>query len=217
MIFEPLEGRSDEWRNARLGMPTASNFHRIITAKRLQPSTAAPLYEAELIGEKIFRRSVVKDISHYEEVRWGIEHEAEAAEKLEEWLPGLLPGGFELKPGGFMRDSEPGRYGCSPDRIIVSGNRRIIVEIKCPQIPRHIANLVNGFDDDYMAQVQGQLLISGYEEAIFFSYHPDCPPSLVRVAPDKRFMAKLQQLLNEFCESLETNYQRAVRMGKWRI
>lgn len=210
MKFEPIEQRSDEWRTKRLGRPTASQFHRIIQPGRAIKSASYEGYMSELIAERIFGRSMEKDVSGYAAVRWGVEHEDEAAAALEEQLGPLLP-------GGWMTDDDE-RYGCSPDRLLVKGNRRELVEIKCPyEIPKHVSNVLFGPGNDYRAQVQGQLLISGYSYVHFWSYHPDCPPAYYRAEPDEPFMRKLDSLLDDFCRELEDNYQRALAIGGWKL
>lgn len=208
MIFYPLEHRSEEWHAKRRGMPTASQFGRIITPSG-KPSSQAPLYEAELIAERIFDAPMRRDVSNIPAVRHGIETEREAAEVLSAVL------GVELEPGGFMTD-ESGRVGCSPDRLIYHGNRHELVEIKCPyEIPNHVRNLLFGPNDDYRAQIQGQLLISGYDRAHFLSYHPKCPPKYVPIERDEGFIQALAQVLAQFCDRLEADYERALAMGEW--
>ena len=207
MKFEQLEHRSDAWYLRRLGLPTASQFHRITTPAG-RPSAQAPLYEAELIGERIFKRPLGKDVSNIPAVRYGIETEAEAAQMLENIL------GIKLEPGGFMMDDR-GRYGASPDRLLVSGNRREITEIKCPEIPRHIANLLFGPDDAYKVQLQGQLLVSGFDVVHFFSYRSDCPPLHMKIERDDRLINSMKSILEEFCDNLEADYKRALNIGAW--
>lgn len=207
MKFYEIEQRSDEWYAARLGKPTASQFGRIITAGG-KPSGQQPLYMSELVGERIFQRPLGKDVSGIAAVKYGIETEAEAAEVLSDIL------GVDLQPGGFMVE-DGGRYGCSPDRLITTGNRRELVEIKCPEIPRHICNLLFGPGDDYRAQVQGQLLISGFDAVNFFSYRSDCPPRHVRIQRDDPYIRALDTILDQFCEELEANHQRALAAGAW--
>lgn len=207
MIFEPIEQRSDAWLKKRLGRPTASQFNRIFTAGG-KPSTQAPLYMSELIGERIFQRPLGKDIRNIPAVQYGVETEPEAAKMLAEIL------GVDIAPGGFMTDDAE-RYGCSPDGLIVTGNRREAVEIKCPEIPRHICNLLFGPGDDYRPQVQGQLLISGFDAVNFFSYRHDSPPYHKRVERDEPYMRALDAVLDQFCEDLEINYRRALEMGAW--
>lgn len=211
MKFEPIEQRSDEWLKKRLGRPTASQFDRIITpGGRLKLSDKAPLYMAELIGERIFQRPMHRDVSHYPAVQHGVTTEPQAAAALMERI-----GPFE--PGGLFTDDE-GRYGCSPDGILIKGNRKELIEIKCPyEIPNHIRNLLFGLDDKYRAQVQGQLFISKFDCVHFWSYHPDCPPAYYRVDKDEPFMRVLDTLLDEFCEQLEENYQKALAIGGWKL
>lgn len=207
MKFYPIDHRSEEWFGKRRGIPTASQFGRIITPAG-KPSSQAPLYEAELIAERIFNRPMGRDVSGIPAVQHGIETEPEAAGVLSTIL------GVELKSGGFMTD-DTGRYGCSPDRLIISGNRRELIEIKCPGIPRHICNLLFGPGDDYKAQVQGQLAISGFDAVNFFSYSAQCPPCHIRVERDPKFIAALEGILDGFCQRLENDYQRALKMGTW--
>lgn len=207
MKFYPVPQRDTEWHELRLGMPTASQFDRIITPGG-KPSTSAALYEAELIAERIFKRPMGKDIGDIPAVRHGRDTENEAAQMLSNSL------GKPLDPGGFMVD-DTGRYGCSPDRLINWGNRRELVEIKCPYvIPQHVKNLLFGMED-HKAQVQGQLLISGFEVAHCFSYHRDCPPYYALIERDDAFIRALQAILDDFCTRLDIDHQRALRMGAW--
>ena len=215
MKFEPIEQRSEEWLKKRLGRPTASQFHRIIQPGRAIKSASYEGYMSELIAERIFGRSMEKDISERTAVRWGVEHEDEAAEALQERIGPLVPGGW-MTDDALGWDGKPGRYGCSPDRLLVKGNSMELVEIKCPyEIPKHVCNLLFGPGNDYRAQVQGQLLISGYSHVHFWSYHPDCPPAYYRTEVDEPFQRALGNLLERFCAELEENYQRALKMGGW--
>lgn len=207
MKFTPIEQRSGEWIAARLGKPTASQFHRIIQPGRAIRSTQADLYMSELIAERIFGRPMGKDISKIPAVEHGRETEPEAFAALEDRIGPILP-------GGWMTDDAE-RYGCSPDGIHVLGNRKELVEIKCPEsIPRHVCSLL--FEpEDHRAQVQGQLLISNSDVVHFWSYHPDCPPAYRRIERDEPFIRALDNLLDQFCAELEANYLRALKMGAW--
>lgn len=211
MKFEPIEQRSDAWYAKRLGKPTASQFDRIITpGGRLKLSDKAPLYIAELIGERIFKRPMHRDVSNNRAVQHGAATEPEAARALMERI-----GPFE--PGGFFSDDDE-RYGASPDGLLIKGNRNELIEIKCPyEMPNHIRNLLFGLDDKYRAQVQGQLLISKFDVVHFWSYHPDCPPFYQKVEKDEPFMRTLDTLLDQFCELLEENYQKALKIGGWKV
>jgi hypothetical protein len=48
-----VEQGSVEWQMARLGIPTASNFDKIITPKTMKPSASAEKYAWALIAEQI--------------------------------------------------------------------------------------------------------------------------------------------------------------------
>ena len=122
--------------------------------------------------------------------------------------------GLPIADGGFMTH-DSGRYGCSPDWIIAVGNRRELVEIKCPEsIPRHVCNLLFGLGE-HKAQVQGQLLISGFNAVHFYSYHESCPPYYAKVERDEAFISQLQVILDNFCSGLDLDEQRARKMGHW--
>jgi len=208
MIFEPITHRSEAWFERRLGKPTASQFSRIITPAG-KPSSQAAAYEAELIAERIFKCPMGKDISGLPAPAHGIATEAVAAKQLEQET------GLTLSPGGFMTDDKK-RYGASPDRIIVAGNRRELVEIKCPyEIPVQVRALLFGPDEAHRAQVQGQLLISGYNLAHFYSYRSDCPPAYYKIERDETFIAALAALLDDFCSRLDRDEDRARKMGVW--
>ena len=203
-----IEQRTEEWRKARLGMPTASQFDRVVTPKGVL-SEKRYLYAGELIAERIFGRSMAKDVSRYEAVKWGVEHEDEAANALAERIG-------ELQPGGFWTDNDiKPRYGASPDRLLIHGNRQEVCEIKCPQIPTHVRNVLFGMPDEHRTQIQGQLLVSGFDLAHFWSYHPDCPPCYEKVPRDERFIEALRRGLDEFCDELDKAERRARKMGGW--
>ena len=208
-LWHADEQRTEGWYEKRLGKPTASQFSKIITPKRLQKSTSWDEYMARLVAERIFKRSFERDISGDFAVRWGVEHEAEARDALQQQL------GREIRQTGFCTNDAQ-RYGCSPDGVIDHGNYKELAEIKCPQIPRQVETLLFDLDDDYKAQLQGQLLITGYQSVVFFSYHPDCPSKLIEVGRDEKFITALSALLDEFCHDLELNYRRAKNMGVWK-
>jgi hypothetical protein len=51
---------SDEWIAARLGIPTASEFHRIITAVKGDLSKSARKYAAGLVAETLLAKPLEK-------------------------------------------------------------------------------------------------------------------------------------------------------------
>jgi hypothetical protein len=91
-----------------------------------------------------------------------------------------------------------------------------LVEIKCPTIPTQVKHVLYGPGEGYKAQVQGQLMISGYDCVHFYSYRHDCPPCHRMVLRDDAYIRVLHSLLNEFCDRLQKEYERARHMEGWR-
>lgn len=207
VIHDVTQG-SKEWHTKRLGIPTASQFHRIITAKKMEPSKQARQYMYELIAERLLGVPMGHNIDHLRHVQDGKDREPYAARQLE------LVAGEELMPIGFMT-TDNGRVGASPDRAIIRGNRRCGVEIKCPTPPTQVAYLLDGLGDDYKAQVQGQMWVGQFDEAIFFSYHPSCPPFHIITQRDDKFLAHLIPMVRQFCVLLDAETERARKKGIW--
>jgi len=211
-----MDQRSARWYEARLGLPTASQFDRIITPGG-KPASADKVntYLAELIAEKIFGFDEEKQerISRQDAVRYGVERENEAAFALERELSKEF-GNVLLQPGGFMW-GDGDRYGCSPDRQLIEGNRKELAEIKCPTIPTQVKHVLYGPGENYKPQVQGQLLISGYTAVHFYSYRHDCPPCHRVTMRDEAYISTLRSLLEDFCDRLQRDYRRAREMGGW--
>lgn len=212
MRFEPVEQRSADWHKLRLGLPTASQFDRIITPGGKPASVdKVNTYLAELIAEKLFGgpdEEKQAAIARQAAVRYGVEHESNAREALSRIL------GKPIEDGGFMW-GDGDRYGCSPDGIILSGNQMELAEIKCPTIPTQVKHVLYGPGEGYKAQVQGQLLVSGYAAVNFISYRHDSPPCVLRVVRDETYISALSRLLDDFCARLVRDEKRAREAGHW--
>jgi hypothetical protein len=193
-----------EHRKQRLGIPTASNFSKIVSPLG-KPSESAPKYLAALVGERMTGQPMEKDISHVPAVEYGIDHEDEAA------LAFAKKTGLELAPGGFLFDQAL-QAGCSPDRLIAGGSGKNFkpqaVEIKCPEPWNHMYYLLYGPGKDYKQQVQGQMLIGGFQSVHFVSWA--CMPNgtplplcHIEVQRDETFIGILRQQLAIFRDELE--------------
>lgn len=203
MKFHEVEQYSDEWWKVRLGIPTASNFHLFITptGKPTTPDNKERRkYLYRLVAERILEEPMPPRFEGNEYTERGKEMEGEAAQVFRERVGGTL------SRGGFMTIHN-GRYGCSLDRI---WRDKEAVEIKAPAAWTHIQYLVEGPGDRYKPQVQGQLMISEFERAHFWSWHPRFAPVHIIVEPDDRYIARMRQELDLFCEELD-NVERFVR------
>jgi len=203
-ITHQVEQGTEAWRRLRLGIPTASQFGRILTPQG-KPSAQAVTYRNQLVAERLFGQPFGKDLSRIEHVVAGKANEPHAAAQFEALE------GIKLQEVGFITTPN-GRIGCSPDRLIL-GNRREAVEIKCPTIPVHVGYLLDGPSTDYKAQVQGQILIGGFEAVHFYSWNERCPAVHIVFRPDPPYLELLNRALAEFCDLLDAAEARCRSLG----
>jgi hypothetical protein len=203
--FYTVEQSSAEWYRLRLGRPTASNFHRIITP-RGEPSKQAVKYLYKLVCERLLNESQDDELGFVKWVARGKEQEPNAVAQFE------FVNDVRLRPGGFVT-SDDGRIGCSPDRLF-PGNREAL-ELKAPAPFTHLQYLMEGPGDDYVAQVQGQLLVGEFDAVHFYSWHGQMPPFERVTLPDRAYIATLRSVLNTFCDALDMTTMRARSLGAY--
>ena len=180
MRLIPHEQRSPEWFQARLGIPTASNFDRLITSTG-KPSASADGYINQLVAERVTGAAV--EVKVTEAMQRGTDLEPEAR-SLFEFVTDLVVTEAPLCLHDILD------AGASPDAFIGDDS---LLEIKCPSGHTHVEYLRDGcLPSKYIAQVQGQLWITGKVKAHFLSYHPDFKPLMVVVPRDEMFIAKLE-------------------------
>jgi len=191
MIRHDFPQGSQAWHAARLGIPTASNFGRIITPTG-KPSASADAYMHELLAERMLGCPLNTESIDFMERGKALESQAVAFYELQR--------GVDTEAVGFcLADDECA--GCSPDRLVgMEGG----LEIKCPSPAVHVGYLLSGgISDKYRPQVQGSLWITGRWWWDTLSYHPDLPPALVRAERDPNYITALEEALSAFCGRLE--------------
>jgi hypothetical protein len=192
MIIHVCTQGSEEWRRLRMGVPTASEFHRILTPGG-KPSKQAESYLFGLLGELMMGRPL--DAPSFPWMERGHDLESDAANWYE------LQCDIATKIVGFCT-TDDGRIGASPDRLVGDDG---LLEIKCPSPDVHVRYLLfpdRGVDAEYRVQVQGQLYVTGRRWCDVVSYHPELPSVIVRVERDEDYIAKLDAELKTFCERL---------------
>lgn len=198
--------RSDAWHRLRRGIPTASDFDRIITPQGKR-SGQARTYMYQLAYERIlnkdFKRPNLNAIAH---INHGIISEPKAVQAFEQYTS------FRTESVGFITNSEE-TVGCSPDRLIA--NRNEALEVKCPEGHTHVGYLIDGRRDAYEAQLQGQMLIGGFAYVHFFSWHEEFPPYYEIVQPNVPFQMALEQYLAEFDSELRRGVAHVRALGSW--
>lgn len=192
MLVYNFEQGSKEWFALRLGVPTTSNFGKIITPKG-KKSGEFNKYMNKLIAELLTGEA--EPMYKSDAMRRGNELEPEAVEYY------VRHTGRSCKIVGFVT-ADDGRVGCSPDRLV---GRDGLLEVKCPLQTKHTENLISGeIDPQYFPQVQGQLLMAEREWCDWMSYHPDLPASIVRVERDDDYIEKLEDYLDMFITEMDT-------------
>lgn len=177
-----------EWAMARLGIPTASNFAKIITPKTMKLSSQADSYAHQLIAEQLLGEPLDDATSGFMERGTAFEKRAIAYYELQRDCD-TLPVGFVL------RDDE--RAGCSPDRFVGKDG---LVEIKVPGPAKHVEYLLDKDGIGYRTQVQGQLWICEREWNDTLSFNPVLPPALVRQHRDEEFIKALSAAVEQFSD-----------------
>lgn len=184
-----------EWEMARLGIPTASSFKRILTAKTLKLSSSAGEYRNQLLAEWLTGMPLEFGGGPNTLMQRGTGMEAEARMFYE--LQYDVP---EVEQVGFLlRDDR--MAGCSPDGLVGEDGG---LELKCPMMHTHIGYLLDpqSLADQYAPQVQGCLYITGRAWWDLVAYHPQLPPVYHRIARDEKYIAALDAALDTFVADL---------------
>lgn len=196
-----LEQGSDEWLNARLGVATCSNFDKIITSTGKESATL-PKYALELAVQKLLLEP--EESFKSEAMQRGNDLEPEARGLYEEENLVVVD-----RVGMILSDC--GNYGYSPDGLVGDDG---LIEIKCPLATTHLKYLLDDkLPTDYVAQVQGGLMISGRKWCDFISYHPNFQEGrkifIKRVFRDEDFIKSLKigiekviDIRNDFLEKI---------------
>lgn len=197
MIIETaFEQGTPEWFAARAGIPSASNFSKIVTSTGAK-SKSVTGYVYELAGERLL--GTKPEGYTNAAMERGIELESEARAAYE-----MLFDVDVQEVAMCYKDGEK-RFSCSPDGLVEPRIKTMDyyggIEIKCPNLNTHIEYLYKGvLPAKYVAQVQGSLYITGCEYWDFVSYFPGVDLFCVRVYPDQKFHELLEAALLELCE-----------------
>ena len=181
-IIDVIQG-SPEWIAARLGVPSASNFAKVLTPGG-KKSAQADAYVSRLIADILTGQPQSSEPNDAMQRGTSLEPEARAYYEL---ISGHVKQiGFCVHDNGF---------GCSPDGLVGTDG---LLEIKCPLSHTQVEYLRAGvLPSIYIPQVQGQMLVMERGWCDFLSYHPDMKPLLIRVERDEKYIKLLHDALNE--------------------
>lgn len=198
-----VQGTS-EWEAVRLGIPTASEFHKIITAVKGDLSKSARKYAHALVAETLLGRALEKAPGNLWAAERGKKLEAPAREQY------AYSHEVKVRQVGFVT-TDDGRVGCSPDALVIGA--RGGVEIKCLLDEGHTGIFIDGPGDDFRQQVQGNLAIAELEWWDFHAYHPDLPPRTIRTYRDEPYIAKMGAAILDFLAIRDEMLAKAMASG----
>ena len=198
------------WFALRLGLPTASNFAKIMTPKTRKLSAQWKGYACRLIAERLLNVPT-ETIKNIEWMERGTLLEPEAVQRFE------VVNDTTTVPVSFIV-TDDGTMGCSPDRCIFGADPDKplkVLEVKVPAPQTHVEYLLFGRDADYECQIQGQMMIAEVDEAIFYSYHPAGPALTLKTPRDDAFIKDLRSAIGEFNDKLHEYHELAKKLGDW--
>ena len=190
MIILECDQLSPEWFQAKVGLPSAGSFDKIVTTKG-EPSKQRTNYLYQLAGETVsgYKTETYQNLA----MQRGTELEGEARQYFE-FLHDV-----QIRQVGLVYPDEEKKYASSPDGILEDAG----LEIKCPLVHTHVGYLLdNKLPTEYFQQVQGGMLVTGYDYWWFLSYFPGLPALVLRVERDEKFLEKLKAEIDRFCFEL---------------
>jgi hypothetical protein len=196
MRIDQNEQGSPEWLAARLGIPSASMFAKLVTTKGIW-SASADAYINQLVAERLTGEREEVFQSHH--MLRGTELEPDARD-----LYSLISDAEVTEVGFCLHDTLSA--GCSPDGLIGEDGG---LEIKAPAPSTHVEYLRGGvLPSKYKQQVMGCLWITGREWWDFVSYHPTMKPLIVRVERDEEYIAALEKCVTKAVNLIEENVEK---------
>ncbi len=191
LIINSIIQGGSEWQKIRVGIPTASNFHKIVDSKG-NPSKQRQKYLYELAGEMI--RGVKTESYQSAAMLRGIEQES-SARSLYEFINDI-----EVQLVGFCFQDDSRMVGGSPDGLISDDGG---IEIKTAEAHIQVDRLLNGWSlAEHYQQVEGYLMICDRKWFDLMSYSEGLPSLIQRVERNEVFIEKLKAELNAFCLEL---------------
>lgn len=190
-IFD-CEQNSTEWFAARMGIPTASEFSTVMAKGRGG-------------GDSVTRRKYMLTLAaqvitgEYVQTWAGNEH-TERGHAMEDEARQFYAFQRDADPQrvGFMRRA---RAGASPDSTI--GDMGLLeIKTKLPHLQLEVLEQ-DRLPPEHVAQVQGQLWVSGRDFCDFVSYWPKLPLFVKRVERDDAYIANLAQAVADFNGELD--------------
>jgi len=194
-----------EWLQERVGIATASRFADILATIKSGEAADRRNYRAQLVVERLTGKPAENGFTT-QAMRDGTEREPIAK---------ML---YEVRTGHFVEEVGLLRHqiiecGASPDGLIGEDGG---LEIKCPLAATHLKYMRLSSAEappEYVAQIQGSLLVTGREWWDFCSYNPSFPPNLQlivrRIKRDNAYIDRLASEIDKFMNEVRADVESA--------
>lgn len=221
-VFD-IEQGGDDWFQARLGLPTASEFSTVLSEGRADGTMPNAMIDAMVksgctpeqlaaavkaakgknsnpaaMRAKYMRRLAGEIVTGQPSESYTNVH-MERGKVMEDEARDLYAfvHDAEIKRVGFIKN---GQKGCSPDSLIGTDGG---LEIKTALPDIQIERLFKGtLPSEHKAQVQGSIWVAEREWWDFVSYWPKLPPLTVRVYRDEPYIKRLSDAVDAFNDEL---------------
>lgn len=188
---------TDEWLTARMGIPTASCFHKVLAKGQ---GKVRRDYMLRLAGEIVSGEPMDNFTNHHMERGHEMEDEAR---NLYSFMNEI-----DATPVGFVRN---GDVGASPDSFIGDSG---ILEIKT-KMPHLMVDVIlkDKFPTEHIPQCQGCLWVAEREWIDIVVYWPKMPPFIKRAYRDEEYIKNLSSEVSRFNEELSDMVEKVQHYG----
>ncbi len=206
MKIHPASQGTPEWLEARMGVPTASEMDKLVSPLgKVREGKGVESYVALKLAEK-WRGYPLPSFSGGA-AEQGSLRESDAIPWLEMHLQ------TDVRRVGFIT-TDDGNCGCSPDGLLPDGSG---LEVKCPQANTHVGYILDGtIPDEYVAQVQTGIYVTGAKSWTFLSYSPGFPSLLLVVKPDPKIQDAIARAVADFSARLAEGWARLIELNDGR-
>jgi hypothetical protein len=201
-----FEQGSERWMEARCGLLTASEFDRILTPTlKIATNAKERAHCWEMAAQRITRYVEPQYIS--DAMLRGQADEIIARELYSKHYAPVAQCGFVTNAKwGFT-------LGCSPDGL-VGDDGMIEVKSRCQRFQVETIS-ANAMPDDFVLQVQGELLVTERKWVDFISFSAGLPMAVIRILPDPavqgaildaaaKFESRINEAIAEYHATLAT-------------
>jgi hypothetical protein len=186
-----VEQGTEQWHALRAGIPTASEFSKLLTSTyKIADNKGSRDYAIQKAGEILTGR-VEETFVSYDMQRGKIE-EVRAFEMYCEHFAAAEKCGFMTNYG----------IGYSPDGLVGADG---LIEIKSAKQRIQVDRIVfGGGADQHMIQIQVGLFVSGRQWCDFVSFSNGMPLHVERVLPDAKIYKAILEAKSKFDESVNS-------------